>query len=118
MIEIGRKLRAPRDEERGVETYSSLLGYPRATLAWWVSFAVTAGIATAASAIIHTSWVDAPLFAIATAAALAIAFLFLRSPLRTSANRIERFSGVWTIVMYLALGALPYALSLETEHGW
>ena len=44
VIEIGRKLRAPRDEELGVETYSSLWGPQRAVVGWLL--AVVAGAIT------------------------------------------------------------------------
>ena len=34
VIEIGRKIRSPQDEEHGVETYSALWGPARATFVW------------------------------------------------------------------------------------
>lgn len=42
VIEIGRKLRAPADEERGVETYSFLWGRRRGALAWLSAMALCA----------------------------------------------------------------------------
>ena len=43
VFEIGRKLRAPQDEEQGVETYSALWGIGPASLAWWLAV-VAAGV--------------------------------------------------------------------------
>jgi len=42
VIEIGRKIRAPEDEEPGVETYSRLWGRRTATLAWWGAMCLAA----------------------------------------------------------------------------
>ncbi|RIK53171.1 MAG: hypothetical protein DCC57_08750, partial [Chloroflexi bacterium] len=48
VFEVGRKLRAPIDEEPGVETYSRLWGIPRATAVWWVALALAGVCATLA----------------------------------------------------------------------
>ena len=42
VIELGRKIRAPQDEEEGVETYSVLWGPRRAALAWLGALLLTA----------------------------------------------------------------------------
>ena len=49
LYEIGRKIRAPQDEETGVETYSQLWGRPTAVAVWWLMLAL-AGVCAAAAA--------------------------------------------------------------------
>ena len=110
VVEIGRKIRAPRDEERGVETYSVLWGRVGATLVWCSAFAATALLATIAAAHIGFTAYDAPIFGLVAAGALVAGFLFARHPVRAAAARIEWLSATWTIVMYLTLGLLPFAV--------
>jgi 4-hydroxybenzoate polyprenyltransferase len=110
VVEIGRKIRAPHDEERGVETYSALWGRARATWIWCTALAATALLATSAAGHIGFAGCDAPVFALGLVIAAAIAASFLRHPMRAATARIETFSGAWTIVMYLTLGVLPLAL--------
>jgi 4-hydroxybenzoate polyprenyltransferase len=42
VIEVGRKIRAPQDEEVGVETYTALWGRPQAIMAWLGALLLTA----------------------------------------------------------------------------
>ena len=49
VVEIGRKIRSPQDEEAGVETYSFLWGRRNAVLAWLAMVACTAGFAYVAA---------------------------------------------------------------------
>ena len=49
VVEIGRKIRAPADEETGVETYSALWGVRRATVVWLGAMACTLLFATLAA---------------------------------------------------------------------
>lgn len=110
VVEIGRKIRAPRDEERGVETYSALWGRVRATAIWCAAFAVTVALAVTAAAQVGFARYDAPIFAVALGAALVTAASFARNPLSAVAKAVEALSGVWTVVMYLALGVLPWVV--------
>ncbi len=109
-LEFGRKIRAPQDEERGVETYTVLWGRPRATLAWLGTLVFTAGAACAAAARIDALAPVAAILGLALLAAAFIARAFLRAPSTASAKRIETFSGLWTLTLYLSLGALPLLL--------
>lgn len=109
VIEVGRKIRAPGDEEEGVETYSALYGMKRAASAWGLLLVVTWGSALLASDYAGYGWVGA----IALTAILLLcgipALLFLRSGSRRHAKLIETGAGVWTIGMYLTLGGIPMA---------
>ncbi|MFA6563146.1 MAG: UbiA family prenyltransferase [Verrucomicrobiia bacterium] len=107
VIEIGRKIRAPGDEERGVETYSFLWGRHRAVAAWLGAMALTALCAWAAASRIRFV---APALGVLGGVWLASAFVcwqFLRQPQTPRAKRIELMAGVWTLSLYLMLGAVP-----------
>ncbi len=109
-LEFGRKIRAPQDEEPGVETYSVLWGRPRAAFAWWATLALTAVAACAAAARIGALLPIALLLGTALLAAGLVVRAFLRAPSTRAARRIETFSGLWTLLLYLGLGALPLLL--------
>jgi 4-hydroxybenzoate polyprenyltransferase len=107
VIEIGRKIRAPVDEESGVDTYSVLWGRRRAALVWLSMLVVTGGCAVVAAARID--------FAPVVAGTLTLMFLFaavstarfLGRPVAGAGKRFERLAGLWTVAMYLVLGAIP-----------
>ena len=107
IIEIGRKIRGPEDEEHGVETYSVVWGRRNAVLVWLVALLLTAtGALLAATRIGFAAPVAALLAGLLIAAAV-IAWRFLRRPVTARARLIEAMSGVWTLLMYLGLGAGP-----------
>ncbi|MBI1920766.1 MAG: UbiA family prenyltransferase [Geobacter sp.] len=107
VIEIGRKVRAPEDEEEGVETYSALWGRPLALAAWLGAMLLTALCAWRGAVLIGFAAPVAVLLALLLAAAAILAISFARSPLPGRGKRVELFSGVWTLLMYLSLGAVP-----------
>jgi 4-hydroxybenzoate polyprenyltransferase len=110
-IELGRKIRAPQDEEPGVETYSALWGRQTAVGAWlgaiWLSAVLTL---LAARAIDFTLPVYLLVLVLLTAA-VATAWRYSVHPVPTTANRLEWMSGVWTLGVYFSLGVLPLLLS-------
>jgi len=112
VVEIGRKIRAPQDEEIGVETYSALWGRSRAVVVWLGALAVTAVFALLAALQLRfalpTSVVLALLLTVASGGALG----FLRAASSRRAKRIELIAGVWTLLMYLSLGAIPLFVKL------
>lgn len=107
VIEFGRKIRAPQDEEEGVETYSALYGSRRAALIWAGVLVLTCGAAFAAA--IRAGEGLPVLVALATilVACALPALLFARAPSTKLSGWIEKASGVWTIGMYLTLGGAP-----------
>lgn len=112
VIEIGRKIRVPDDEEPGVETYSALWGGRRAAGVWLAVLATTFALAVICTwrqgfAREAGPWLGG---CFALSAAPAVAFLFGR---RTG-HLVELASGVWTIAMYVLVGAVP----LLAEWGW
>ena len=104
VIEVGRKIRVPVDEEEGVETYTVLWGARRA-LAAWLGFMTTGS----AFAVLAASRIQAATFvAILLGAVLLLAILgavaFLRSPGPGGGTRFNRLSGLWTLILFLSLG--------------
>ncbi len=106
-LELGRKLRAPGDEEHGVETYTFLWGRPRAVGAWWGAMLCTALLALPAARLVHFLLPAALIFALILALAAWRSVRFLRAPVTANARWFERLVGLWTITLYLTLGALP-----------
>ncbi len=110
VIEIGRKIRAPEQEELGVQTYSFLWGPTRAAAVWLVVLGLTGSCAVwAAGPIGFQVPVRAALGALWLAAA-ALVLAFARRRVNALARWFEPLSGVWTIVLYLILGAIPFLL--------
>lgn len=110
VIEIGRKLRAPGEEEIGVETYSALWGLPRATIIW-------IGIMLAAASF---AVVTAKQFGLDKLLLTILSVVLALSCLRVAqlvkircigmAAKFEVLAGLWTISMYTSLGILPLIL--------
>lgn len=107
VVEVGRKTRAPADEEPGVETYSSAWGLTTAVSVWVAALVVTAVLAWQAARQIGFA---APmvrflivLVGVSTLAAMRLARF--RAP--GTGKAVELASGIWTLLMYLSLGAIP-----------
>jgi 4-hydroxybenzoate polyprenyltransferase len=107
VLELGRKIRAPAEEEPGVETYTALWGMGRATRAWLAALAASAVCALAAAALIGFALPVAILLATLLLAATATGRAFRKAPSRRQSARIEHLSGLWTLALYLGLGAGP-----------
>jgi 4-hydroxybenzoate polyprenyltransferase len=107
VIEIGRKIRAPEDEEAGVRTYSVLWGRPKAVLVWLGALSATAFCALMAATRIGFGPSVAVLLGVLLAAAGFVSWRFLREPAKGRGKSFEAMAGAWTLLMYLALGAAP-----------
>jgi 4-hydroxybenzoate polyprenyltransferase len=107
VLEMGRKIRAPQDEEPGVNTYSALWGPRNAVRAWFVALLLTAACAWQAAQRVAFSLPVVALLTMLMGAAAVAAGRFLSRPDRGRAKAIEVLSGVWTLLMYLSLGAAP-----------
>jgi hypothetical protein len=110
VIEIGRKIRTPVDEEEGVETYSFLWGIPTALIAWLAAMFLTALCAWRGAGMVGFAVPVAWLLAALLFAAVGLALSFARAPLAGRGKQLENFSGIWTLLMYLSLGAVPLML--------
>jgi 4-hydroxybenzoate polyprenyltransferase len=111
LLEIGRKIRAPRDEEPGVVTYSAAWGRHAAVAAWFAAFLLAAGAGGVAAWQIG---IAAPYFALVTLLAPAAAWCcrrYVRNPTTGRARALEAFSAAATLALYLALGPLALVLT-------
>jgi 4-hydroxybenzoate polyprenyltransferase len=110
VIEIGRKTRAPGDEETGVETYSALWGRAAAVRAWLGAMVACAACALMAAWSIDFLLPAGAVLAALVAAAAWLGVRFVRAAAAGSGRRLELFSGVWTLSMYLIVGVVPLGI--------
>jgi 4-hydroxybenzoate polyprenyltransferase len=106
LVEIGRKLRAPEEEEAGVATYSVTWGIRKSVLAWnsalLLAFVFGGAAAASVGAVMLTAAILFPAFALA----LGCSLLYKRRPTPRYAKLMELTSGAWTLVLYMVLGPL------------
>lgn len=107
VIEVGRKIRAPLDEEEGVRTYTVIWGRGGAIAAWLIAMALTL-----LSALMGAVRIDfaAPLGVLLGGLLLlasVVALRFLNNPVSRTARPFELLSGLWTLALYLGLGVWP-----------
>jgi hypothetical protein len=110
VIELGRKIRSPEQEEHGVETYTALWGRPVAVLAWLAALLATFGCAVLAAQRIHFSGTVALVLGLLLLAATVLAAAFLKTLSGKLAKTFEAAAGVWTLGLYLTLGIVPLVL--------
>ncbi|MBD3883142.1 UbiA family prenyltransferase [Phormidium tenue FACHB-886] len=106
-IELGRKIRAPKDEEFGVETYSALWGRRRAAIVW-LSVVGLMGLTTLLSArsIQFNVPIALMLLALLVGSVLVI-WQFLVKSTSTQARAFEFMSALWILLVYPTLGIAP-----------
>ncbi len=105
VIETGRKLRQPADEEEGVETYSHLWGKRGGSTVWLLSLAATFLCAVLASSKIDFQTPVIISLSITFGFAVISAHRFNGASL--SGKKIELISALWTLILYLTLGLAP-----------
>jgi 4-hydroxybenzoate polyprenyltransferase len=110
VVEIGRKIRSPQDEEAGVETYSFLWGRRNAVLTWLGMVGCTAGFAYVAAAGIGFARPILILLLVLFCAAAGVAVFFLQGAVARRGRYVEVMAGVWSLLMYLSLGFVPMVL--------
>ena len=110
VVEIGRKIRSPQDEENGVETYSFLWGRRNAVMAWLGMMLFTAGFAYVAAHGIGFAGPVLILLLVLLFAAVGVAVYFLQGAVPKRGKYVELMSGIWSLLMYLSLGFIPMVL--------
>jgi 4-hydroxybenzoate polyprenyltransferase len=110
VIEIGRKIRSPQDEETGVETYSFLWGRGKAVAVWLLMLLATGEYAYLAARGISFARPVVILLTTAFIGAVSVCMWFLRNSLPNCGKYIEAMSGVWSLTLYLSLGLIPMLL--------
>ncbi len=106
VIEIGRKIRVPADEENGVQTYTFLWGRVRAIGSWWLVLALTLSAALGAARNIQSTLLVGAMMSALFIGAILLGVSFLRNPVGGRGKMIEMYSGIWTLFLYLSLGVI------------
>lgn len=106
-IEIGRKIRAPHDEEPGVETYTALWGRQRAVAAWLSAVWGTGLAVLMAAWQIQLVSAAALVVLVLLTVSMVVAWRFLAYPVTAWAQGFETMAGLWTLLAYLAIGLVP-----------
>ena len=110
VIEIGRKIRSPEDEEEGVPTYSVVWGRRRALGTWWLVMGFTLVCASIAARRIDFFLPLVIILCLVLGGAVFVGTHFMRRQTKGAGKWIENWSGVWTLVLYLSLGPVPLFL--------
>jgi len=107
LVEFGRKLKAPEDEEPNVVSYTKMWGTTKAIVIWIFTLLITLTIATIAA---HYAGYGLITFIVLLALAIICiipAILFMKNPSKKLAKATEAVSALWTVGMYLSLGGIP-----------
>ena len=107
ILEVARKSWAPEDEREGVETYSRLWGVKRSATVAALAGVGAAGLALTVQALLGLSWgfglvVGAGIGLLVTAAGF-----YARRPSTETSGRLETASGLFVLLVYLAVAWLP-----------
>lgn len=110
VIEVGRKMRAPEDEEEGVQTYSKIWGR-KVCAAVLIGCMVVSMVCT----FIATNQIDRalPAYIIDPIVLVFISIYcikYVKNPTSKNSKGVETLSGLWSIVEYTVLGILPLIL--------
>lgn len=108
VLELGSKIRAPKDEALGVGTYTALWGRKRAVIAWLVALWLMTLVAllTAVQIQFVVPIVLCLLFLLT--GSMTIAWRFLAHPITKWASAFELISILWMVIVYVGLGILPF----------
>lgn len=107
VLEVGRKIRAPQQESEGVLTYTSMLGVSRAIGLWFAVLAVTLLLSMAASVFAGYGHVVLAVLGVVFLICALPAVWFWKARTAQLSKMVEYASALWTIAMYLTLGAGP-----------
>ncbi len=112
VVEFGRKLKAPEDEEEGVVSYTKMWGTKRATYIWMITVATTLILATIAATYANYGSTTFIILLFVALVCIIPGILFIKRPSAKKAKGVEAMSGIWTIAMYLTLGGIPMLTQL------
>lgn len=107
VVELGRKLRAPQDEETGVVTYSALWGVRRAVLAWDLAILLAGTSCLLAAQRLSPLPPMLGLLGLLAIPALVPAGRALVRPEATRGRSFQLASGIWVLGTYLGLWGIP-----------
>lgn len=112
VLEFGRKLRTPETEEEGITSYTKLYGEKGGVIAWLGILFVTFLLAIGASLYANYGVISVIILGGFFLLCSAPGFSFLNNPTVKKTKLIEYASALWTVLMYLSLGAIPMLKTL------
>ena len=115
VIEIGRKLRAPEDEELGVATYSATWGIRKSAIAWNVALFLAFASAITAALTIGSSTLAFMVLLPGLAVAVGCSLLYQQRPTPRHVKLMEVVSGGWALLLYLTVGPLAALVKMVDQ---
>ncbi|MBC8047141.1 MAG: hypothetical protein H7Y00_10125 [Fimbriimonadaceae bacterium] len=112
VLEIGRKIKAPENEEEGVLSYTKQLGSKRAPLIWILILFITILLAFAAAYYAGMDLITYIVFSLLFLLCALPAVMFFKTQNQKFGKWMEYSSALWTFGMYLTLGGIPMLISL------
>jgi len=108
VVEVGRKLRAPENEEYGVDTYTQIWGPKRAMFVWLLCVTISLISTILEGFQVRVGIEMTVVLSLMYCYALFAAIRFAKSPTSKNAKVFTVFPGVWMMLNYFILGILPY----------
>lgn len=107
VLEFGRKIKPPQNEEEGVVSYSGMYGAKGGTLLWIATLFCTLVVAVAASFYAGYGIVSVIILGGFFILCSTPGWMFIAHHTPKRAKYIEYASALWTVAMYLTLGGGP-----------
>lgn len=107
VIELGRKIWAPENERRGVESYSSLIGPGRAAYLWAGTCVLAWCLLVGVGVLVGRPVLVALPGLLVLAAAVGAALAFARHPTPARQKLIDNMAGLWVFACYALAGFAP-----------
>lgn len=114
VLEFGRKMRTPSTEEVGVVSYTGLYGTKGGPLVWLASMGLTLALALGAS---HYAGFGTMAYGVFMGLFILCSlpgWVFMSQPTRKTSKWMEYASALWTVMLYLVLGAFSMVQSVGT----
>lgn len=111
VLEFGRKLKTEDTEEKGVVSYTKMYGINKAVLIWGITLFFTYASAMLAGYYAQYNYMVYLCLSLFVILAAIPAYRFVKQPTPKRAKSIELASGIWALLMYLSLGAIPMLYS-------
>jgi len=108
VVEVGRKLRAPENEEYGVDTYTHIWGTRKAMFVWLFCVSISWVSTIVEGFFVNVGYELGIAITILYSIAWYIAMRFAKNPTAKNAKVFLWFPGVWEVVQYFMIGLVPF----------
>ncbi|MCL2019516.1 MAG: UbiA family prenyltransferase [Oscillospiraceae bacterium] len=108
VVEVGRKLRAPENEEYGVDTYTHIWGAKKAMVVWMICMTISGTSTVVAGFQVNVGFEIMVVLLLHYIIALSSAVKFAKKPTPKNAKAFKILPGIWMILMHTMLGVLPF----------